>query len=56
VAFVGLVGFALLLVLGTDFGRHRGPWLRAAVFTWPVALLGVNAYVFCEYLVPLRGL
>ena len=56
VAFVGLVGFALLLVVGTDAGRARGSLARAAVFAWPAMLLGVNVYVAYSYLVPFRGL
>lgn len=56
VAFAGLVGFALLLVMGLDFGRNTPVWARVAVFGWPVVLLALNGYVFYEYLVPLRGL
>lgn len=56
VAFVGLAGFVVLLVAGVEFGRSNKPWLRAAPFAWPAVLLAANAYVFYEYLVPLRGL
>lgn len=56
VAFVGLVGFAVLLVLGTDFAAARGRLVRGLVFAWPAILAGVNVYVFSTYLVPLRGL
>lgn len=56
VAFAGAVGFALLLVMGTDFGGRGGRWGRVAVFAWPALLLGLNAYIFSTYLVPLRGL
>lgn len=56
VAFAGLVGFAALLVMGTDLGRRRQWWPGLAVFCWPVVLLGLNAYIFSTYLVPLRGL
>jgi 4-amino-4-deoxy-L-arabinose transferase-like glycosyltransferase len=56
VAFVGLVGFAILLVLGTAPGTAQSRLARAAVFAWPAALVAVNIYVFSNYLVPLGGL
>jgi hypothetical protein len=58
VAFAGLVGFAALLVMGTDMGRLGGHrrWPGYAVFLWPAVLLGLNAYIFSTYLLPLRGL
>jgi uncharacterized membrane protein YhaH (DUF805 family) len=56
VAFVGLIGFAILLVLGTAPGSARSRLARAAVFAWPAALVAVNIYVFSNYLVPLGGL
>jgi uncharacterized membrane protein YhaH (DUF805 family) len=56
VGFVGLVGFAVLLVLGTAPGTTQNRLARAAVFAWPTALVAVNIYVFSNYLVPLGGL
>jgi 4-amino-4-deoxy-L-arabinose transferase-like glycosyltransferase len=56
VAFVGLVGFAVLLVAGTQGLPGHGRVAHAAVFTWPLVLVGANIYVFSNYLVPLRGL
>jgi hypothetical protein len=56
VGFIGLVGFALLLVLGTAPGTTQNRLARAAVFAWPAALVAVNIYVFSNYLVPLGGL
>jgi 4-amino-4-deoxy-L-arabinose transferase-like glycosyltransferase len=56
VAFVGLVGFAILLGLGTAAGPPQNRLARAAVFAWPAALVAVNVYVFSNYLVPLSGL
>jgi 4-amino-4-deoxy-L-arabinose transferase-like glycosyltransferase len=56
VGFVGLVGFAILLVLGTAPGTTQNRLARAAVFAWPAALVAVNIYVFSNYLVPLGGL
>jgi uncharacterized membrane protein YhaH (DUF805 family) len=56
VGFVGLVGFAVLLVLGTAPGTTQHRLARAAVFAWPTALVAVNIYVFSNYLVPLGGL
>jgi 4-amino-4-deoxy-L-arabinose transferase-like glycosyltransferase len=56
VAFVGLVGFAILLVLGTAPGTAQSSLARAAVFAWPAALVAVNIYVFSTYLVPFGGL
>jgi len=56
IAFVGLAGFAIVLVLGTDVGRPRGRLGRAAVFTWPALFVGVNVYVLATYLIPLGGL
>jgi len=56
VAFVGLVGFAILLVLGTAPWATQNRLARAAVFAWPAALVAVNIYVVCNYLVPLGGL
>lgn len=56
VGFVGLVGFAILLVLGTAPGTTQNRLARAAVFAWPTALVAVNIYVFSNYLVPLGGL
>jgi hypothetical protein len=56
VGFVGLVGLAILLVLGTVPGTTQNRFARAAVFVWPAALVAVNIYVFSNYLVPLGGL
>ena len=57
VAFVGLVGFAVFLVLGTDLGPSRGRFTRAAVLlAWPAVLFAVNVYVLFSYLIPLGGL
>jgi hypothetical protein len=56
VAFVGLVGFAILLVLGTAPNATRNRLAQAAVFAWPAILVAVNIYVFSNYLVPLGGL
>lgn len=59
VAFAGLVGFGLLLVMGTDWPRPPASprrWWSYAIFTWPAVLVGLNAYIFSTYLVPLRGL
>jgi uncharacterized membrane protein YhaH (DUF805 family) len=56
VGFVGLVGLAILLVLGTVPGTTQNRFARAAVFAWPAALVAVNIYVFSNYLVPLGGL
>jgi 4-amino-4-deoxy-L-arabinose transferase-like glycosyltransferase len=56
VGFVGLVGFAILLVLGTAPGTTQNRLARAAVFAWPAALVAVNVYVVANYLVPLGGL
>jgi 4-amino-4-deoxy-L-arabinose transferase-like glycosyltransferase len=56
VAFVGLVGFAILLVLGTAPGTTRNRLAQTAVFAWPAILVAVNIYVFSNYLVPLGGL
>jgi 4-amino-4-deoxy-L-arabinose transferase-like glycosyltransferase len=55
IAFIGLVGFAIVLVLGTDAGRSQGRW-RAAVLLWPAILVGVNLYVLAKFLLPLGGL
>ncbi len=56
VGFVGLAGFAVLLVLGTAAGTAQKRLTRAAVFAWPAALVAVNIYVFSNYLVPFGGL
>jgi len=56
VAFIGVVGFAILLVLGTVPGAARSRLAQAAVFTWPAVLVAVNIYVFSNYLIPLGGL
>ncbi|HUC14353.1 MAG TPA: DUF2142 domain-containing protein [Acidimicrobiales bacterium] len=56
VGFVGLVGFTILLVLGTDGGARQSRLVQAAVFAWPAVLAVVNIYVFSNYLVPLGGL
>ncbi len=56
VAFVGLVGFAILLVLGTAPGATRSRLAQGLVFAWPAILVAVNIYVFSNYLVPLGGL
>jgi 4-amino-4-deoxy-L-arabinose transferase-like glycosyltransferase len=56
VAFVGLVGLAILLVLGTAAGTTQKNIARAAVFAWPAVLVAVNIYVFSNYLVPFGGL
>jgi 4-amino-4-deoxy-L-arabinose transferase-like glycosyltransferase len=56
VAFIGLVGFAVVLVLGADLIRDHGRWGLPAVLLWPLVLAAVNAYVFVTYLVPFAGL
>jgi 4-amino-4-deoxy-L-arabinose transferase-like glycosyltransferase len=56
VAFVGLAGFAILLVMGTGRGASQSRLAQAAVFVWPAVLVAVNVYVFANYLVPLGGL
>ena len=56
VAFVGLAGFAILLVLGTTCGPTQNRLARAVVFAWPAALVAVNIYIFSNYLVPFGGL
>jgi hypothetical protein len=56
VGFVGLVGFAFLLVLGTALVPSRRPLSRFTIFAWPLVLVGVNVYVFANFLVPFRGL
>ena len=56
IGFVGIVGFALLLVLGTDLRPRRGRVAAAMTFAWPVLLLGVDVYIFSYFVIPLRGL
>jgi len=53
--FVGLVGFALLLVIGTGLpGVKRAA--TASTFLWPLLLLALDGYIFYYWVVPLRGL
>jgi len=56
IGFVGLVGLALLLVLGTDQYPRSGRTARALTYAWPALLLGVDVYISCYFLIPLRGL
>jgi hypothetical protein len=56
VGFVGLAGFAVVLVLGTELSPRRRGWPAMLVFAWPVALLAVNFYVLANFLVPFGGL
>jgi hypothetical protein len=56
IGFVGLVGLALLLVIGTDQYPRSGRTARALTYAWPTLLLGVDVYICCYFLVPLRGL
>jgi 4-amino-4-deoxy-L-arabinose transferase-like glycosyltransferase len=56
IAFVGLAAFAILLVLGTDFFVEKTRFSPLLVFAWPAAMVGVNIYIYYEFLLPLRGL
>lgn len=56
VGFVGLAGFAIILVLGTQLPPYPGRLATTMSFLWPAALAGVNIYVIANFLIPFRGL
>jgi hypothetical protein len=57
-AYVGLSGFAIVLVKGTS--ALRSPRLpnisRYTPFAWPAAMFAVDIFVLARFLVPLGGL
>lgn len=57
-AYVGLATVAIVTVIGTRevFRWLFKRWRSIGCYVWPLLLLGVNVYVFFEFLLPFRSL
>jgi hypothetical protein len=58
IAFVGLSGFAIILVAGSTWLLSRISLRLSSIglLLWPTVLLSVDLYVLIHYLIPLGGL
>ena len=56
-AYVGVTAFAVLIVIGsTQYAGMSQLLRRAALWVWPVLMVGVQVLVWRDFLLPYRGL